>query len=191
MAIFGSFILDCSPKTSVSGVFWLLEFGGSNLNPKSPWWNNLWEGWLFQPLQNTAIGIPVVCLSGSRASYWEHHPALGSSRKTKHITSTLIPTHVTANSFLFFQPRFFSRLDDTPWNLEPKEWCIRRLFPHCMRWTFPALQSPAIDWYRFQSWQWTLKMLSVFSSCSSFSWFQQKRQQMPPFSIVKVASVIF
>ena len=68
MAIVGFFnLLGCSPKTAVFGILWLLEFGGLNLNPESAWWNNLWEGWLFQPLQNTPIGIPVVCLSGSSA----------------------------------------------------------------------------------------------------------------------------
>ena len=51
--------LGCSPKTVVLGVFRLLEVGGSNLNPKSTQWNNLLEGWLFQPLQNTPLSVQI------------------------------------------------------------------------------------------------------------------------------------
>ena len=133
--------LGCSPKTVVLGVFRLLEVGGSNLNPKSTQWNNLLEGWLFQPPQDTAIGIPIVCLSRSRASYCEHHPALGSSRKTKHITSNAIPTHITASSFLYFQPRFF--FEARRYTMKPRT--TRMMLPE----TLPALyvlnfSSPAV-----------------------------------------------
>jgi len=60
MAIIGFiYELNCSPKTDVFSVLWPLERIGLKLNPKSAYYINRWEGWLFQPLQNTPLSVQI------------------------------------------------------------------------------------------------------------------------------------